>query len=205
MYFSALQPFCHRGTPDILSRLSWSPINKKLKQHELLVRKSNMSLLDTSTNKQLLQKLKSKKFNDSVFYIQNLAIRQKEPVSEICAVTFSNFGNCIAFGPLWIRCLFYIWTTLLVTVDTFAVIISLHMRKYAILLHLAWLNGKTLGFTFFYFIPTKVELNSISSLWLSLLSTRLRLNLFSTQSTLLCTSATSYNCDATITFFLIAQ
>jgi len=22
---SALQPFCHRGTPDILSRLSWNP------------------------------------------------------------------------------------------------------------------------------------------------------------------------------------
>jgi len=44
-----------------------------------------MSLLDTSTNKQLLQKLKSKKFNDLVVlafvecsrYIQNLTIRQK--------------------------------------------------------------------------------------------------------------------------------
>jgi len=37
-----------------------------LKKHKLLVRKSNVSLLDASTNKQLLLKLKSKKFNDSV-------------------------------------------------------------------------------------------------------------------------------------------
>ena len=46
-----------------------------------------MSFSDTSTNKQLLQELKIKKFNDSVVlalmdficYIQNLAIRQKNP------------------------------------------------------------------------------------------------------------------------------
>jgi len=38
----------------------------KIKNNELLVRKSNISLLDTSTNEQLLQMLKSKKFNDSV-------------------------------------------------------------------------------------------------------------------------------------------
>ena len=64
------------------------PPLKKFKKHELLVRKSNISLLDISTNKQLLQKLRSKKFNDSAVlaflecscYIQNLAIRQKEPV-----------------------------------------------------------------------------------------------------------------------------
>ena len=44
-----------------------------------------MSLLDTSTNKQLLQKLKRKKFNDSVvlafmefiYCIQKLAIRKE--------------------------------------------------------------------------------------------------------------------------------
>jgi len=64
-----------------------------------------MSLLDTSTSKQLLQKLKSKKFNDSVVlaflecrcYIQNLVIRQKEPISQISVVPCSNFGklNCI--------------------------------------------------------------------------------------------------------------
>ena len=41
-------------------------INKKLNKHELHVKKANVLLLDTSTNKQLLQKLKSKKFNDSV-------------------------------------------------------------------------------------------------------------------------------------------
>ena len=45
---------------------------------------------------------------------------------------FSNFGNWITFGPLQVRCLFYIWTTLLITIHTFAVIISLHVRKYAI-------------------------------------------------------------------------
>jgi len=96
-----------------------------------------MSLLDTSTNKQLLQKLKSKKFNDSVVlafmeficYIQNFAIRRKEPVSKICTAPLSNFINCITFGSLRIRCLFYIGTTLLITVDTFAVIISLRIRK----------------------------------------------------------------------------
>ena len=43
-----------------------TPINKKLKKHELHVKKANVLLLDTSTNNQLLQKLKSKKFNDSV-------------------------------------------------------------------------------------------------------------------------------------------
>jgi len=96
---------------------SGTPIKKK-KKHELLVRKSNISQSDTSTNKQLLQKLKSKKFNDSVVlaflecscYIQNLVIRQKEPVSQIRVVPFSNFSSWIAFGPLRIKCLFYIWT-----------------------------------------------------------------------------------------------
>ena len=74
-----------------------TPINKNLKNMNY-VRKSNFSLLDTSTRKQLLQKLKSKKFNDSVVlaflectcYIQNLT---KISVSQICVVTFSNFGN----------------------------------------------------------------------------------------------------------------
>ena len=85
-------------------------------------------------------------------------ISQKEPVSQMCVVPFSNFGSWITVGPLWIRRLYYIWTTLLLTVHTFAVvIISLHVRKYALLFHLAWLNGKKLGFTLFYFIPTKAE------------------------------------------------
>jgi len=55
-------------------------------------------------------------------YIQNLVIRQKKPVSEICVGPFSNIGNWITFGPLRIRCLLYIWTTLLITVHTFAVV-----------------------------------------------------------------------------------
>ena len=52
-----------------------TPINKKLKKHELHVKKANILLLETSTNKQSLQKLKSKKFNDSVvleFLLQSL-------------------------------------------------------------------------------------------------------------------------------------
>ena len=76
----------------------------------------------------------------------------------MCVVPFSNFDSWSIFGPLWIRRLFYIWTTLLLTVHTFAVvIISLHMRKYAIFLHLAWLTSKKFGFSLFYFIPTKAE------------------------------------------------
>jgi len=70
------------------------------------------------------------------------------PVSNMCP-PFSNFGNWITFGPLRIRCLFYIWTTLLSTVHSFAVIISLHIRKCAILLHLTWLNSKKLDITLF--------------------------------------------------------
>ena len=66
----------------------------------------------------ILQKLKRKKFNDSAVlaffecscYIQNLVIRQKEPVSQICVIPFSNFGNWKTYGPLRIWCLFYIWT-----------------------------------------------------------------------------------------------
>ena len=64
-------------------------------------------------------------------------ISQEEPVSQMCVVPFSDFGSWITFGPLRIRRLFYIWTTLLITVHTFAVIISLHKRKYVILFHLA--------------------------------------------------------------------
>jgi len=36
LYNSALQSFCHRGTPDILSRLQWNPINKNLKDTNYL-------------------------------------------------------------------------------------------------------------------------------------------------------------------------
>ena len=77
-------------------------------------------------------------------------ISQKGSISQICVVPFSNLGNWVTFGPLRLRCLFYIWTTLLITVHTFAaVVISLHIEKYAILFHLAWLHRKNLGFTLF--------------------------------------------------------
>jgi len=84
------------------------PPLKKLKKYKLLVRKWHIWLLDTSTNKQFLQKLKNKQFNHSIVLaylecscnMQNLVIRQKEPVSQICVVPFSNFGNWITFGPL---------------------------------------------------------------------------------------------------------
>ena len=47
---------------------------------------------------------------------------------------------------------------MLITIHTLAVvIILLHIRKYAILFQLAWLTSKKLGFTLFYFIPTKAE------------------------------------------------
>ena len=75
----------------------------------------------------------------------------------MCVVPFSNFDSWSTFGPLWINRLFYTWTTLLITAHTFIVIISLHIRKYAILFHLAWLISKKLDFSVFYFIPTKAE------------------------------------------------
>jgi len=171
------------------------------------VRKSNISLLGTSTNEHLLQKLKSKKINHSIFfaflecscYIQNLVIRQKAPTSQTCVFHFLILTielHLVRFegGAS------YLWTKLRIILHTFAVVsISLHIRKYAILLHLAWLNSKKLGFTLFL----------LYSLWLSLLSARFRLSLlFSTISLLSavnCTTATSYNYDATITFLIEQQ
>jgi len=56
-------------------------------------------------------------------------ISQKESVSQMCVIPFFNFDSWSTFGLLRIRRLFYIWTTLLITVHTFAVvIISLHIR-----------------------------------------------------------------------------
>ena len=86
-------------------------------------------------------------FLERICYIQNFTKRTR---SQICVVPFSNLGNWTTFGPLRLRCLYYIWTTLLIIVHTFAVIIiSLHIRKYAILLHLVWPNSKKLAFTLF--------------------------------------------------------
>jgi len=91
-YINAPQPFCDCGTAVIPFPLT------KIKKHKLLVRNSNILLLDTSTNKQFFQKLKSKKFNDSVIlaflecicYMHNLVIQQKEPVyiSKTCRHIF---------------------------------------------------------------------------------------------------------------------
>jgi len=61
----------------------------------------------------VVTKVKKPEINDSVVlaflecicYSQDLA---KKPVSQICIVPFSNFGNGITFGPLRMRCLFYI-------------------------------------------------------------------------------------------------
>jgi len=124
-----------------------------------------------------------------------------------CVVPFSKFGNWITFGLPRIRCLFYIWTTLLITAHTFAVIIiSLHIWKHATLLHLAWLNSKKLGFTLFLLYSHKGWTAALvcDSVY-SLLDSGWVYFFFSVYSTVNCTSATSYNCDATITFFLTAQ
>jgi len=115
-------------------------------------------------------------------------IWQKEPVSQIRVVPFSNFGNWITFGPLRIRCLFSIWTTLLNTVHTFdVVIISLHIRKYAISLRLAWLNSEILGFTLFLLHSHKG--------WTAALA-RCPLSATPMYSTVNSTAAASYNYDA---------
>ena len=68
--------------------------------------------------------------------------------------------------------------------------------KHAILLHLAWLNIKKLGFTLFLRYSHK---GWTAALVCCLLSTTL------IHSTVNCTSATSYNYDATLTFFLTTE
>jgi len=86
------------------------------------------------------------------------SLGKKESVSQTCVVPFTNFGNWITSGPLRIKCLFYIWTTSPITVHTFAVVITpLHIWKYAVLLHLAWLSSKKLGFTLFLLYSHKEE------------------------------------------------
>ena len=118
---------------------------------------------------------------------------QKEPICQICVIVLSNFGNSIKFGPPRITYLFYIWTTLFITVHTFTVgNIALHVRTYAILLHLAWLNSKKLGFTLFLLYS---HTGWTATLVRCLLSTTPMC------STVNCTSATSYNYYAKI-FFL---
>ena len=84
-----------------------------IKENKLLVRKSNFSLLDTSINKLLLQKLKSNKFMTWLFlHFWNVSTKfriwQREPLSKIYVVPFSNFGNWITYGLLRIRCLLHL-------------------------------------------------------------------------------------------------
>jgi len=91
-------------------------------------------------------------------------------------LTLANELHLVCFG--FGACLFYVWTTLLITVQAFALIISLHIRHSAILLHLAWLNSKKLGFTLFSPDSHKGWTAALaSSLWLSqrLRSTRVDL------------------------------
>jgi len=69
--------------PWYTSAFVMEPSLTKIKKTRITCKKITFSLLDTSSNKQLLHKLKSKKFNDSVVlvfrkcicYIQNLANR----------------------------------------------------------------------------------------------------------------------------------
>jgi len=78
-------------------------ITKIDKKHKLLVtcKKIKYFIIGLSTNKKLFQMLKSKKFNDPIVLtflecsccIQNLVIRHKETISQICVVPFSNLGN----------------------------------------------------------------------------------------------------------------
>jgi len=50
-------------------------------------------------------------FLERICYIQNFTKRTR---SQICVFPFSNLGNWITFGLLRLRCLYYIWTTLLI-------------------------------------------------------------------------------------------
>jgi len=91
--------------------------------------------------------------------------------------------------------MFELHCSFVITAYTFSVvIISLHIWKYAILLCLAWLTNKRLGFTLWlnskrHIVMTLFpqRLNSSSSVWLGVLSTSLRLSPLSAQSTLLWT------------------
>ena len=120
--------------PLIYFRVCHRTLNK-LKKHELLVRKSNISLLDTSTNKQLLQKLKSKEFNDSVVltflecicYIQDLAKKTYLKYVSVHFLALTIELHLVRFG-LGAPFTFELHS-LLITVHTFAVvIISLHIK-----------------------------------------------------------------------------
>ena len=117
--------------------------------------------------------------------------------------------NCIWSASKEVPLLHLVLNYITHTVHNVAVvIISLHTRKYAILLHLAWLKSKKLDLTLFllYFYESwaaAVVCDSVNSLldsgWVYFL-----VSSYAVYSTVNCASATSYNCDATITFFLNA-
>ena len=183
---------CHLGTLDILSGLWWNPHYEKLKDHKLLVRKSNISLFDTLTNKTVVTTVKKQDIlmTQLSLHFWNVTatfrIWLSGKMNSYVKYVSSNIMLCnwIAFGPLRIKFLFYILTTLLTIVHTFTfVIILLHLRKYAILIHRTLLNTVVKGgfSNCSYFIPTKVEQHLYSSLWLSRLSTGLRMRLLSSQ------------------------
>jgi len=58
--------FLSSWNPDILSCLSVNPHQQKCKKTRITCKKIKHFVLDISTNKQLLQKVKSKKFNDLI-------------------------------------------------------------------------------------------------------------------------------------------
>jgi len=93
------------------------PPSTKIEETRITCKKIKISLLDNSTNKKLLEKLKSKKFNYSVlaflecrYYVQNLVIWQKEsPVSQIYVSSrFRTLAVELHLVRFRIRCLFYI-------------------------------------------------------------------------------------------------
>ena len=103
--------------------------NAKLACHmktHMLYARCNMTIYGNITFHACLELVTSQDWRHNI-----TVTRQKEPVSQICVVVpFSNFGNWITFGPLQIWCLFYNWTTFLITVHILAVvIILLHIRK----------------------------------------------------------------------------
>ena len=58
--------FLSSWNPDILSCLSLNPHQQKCKKTRITCKKIKHFVLDISTNKQLLQKVKNKKFNDLI-------------------------------------------------------------------------------------------------------------------------------------------
>jgi len=116
--------FLSSWNPWYTSAFVMEPPLRKIKKTRITCKNMKYFTIRFSTNKQSLQKLKSRKCDDSVVlaflgcscYIQNLVIRQTESISQIYVVPFSKFSNRITFGSLRIRYLIYIWTTLLITV-----------------------------------------------------------------------------------------